>query len=78
MPLLAGGFGASTGSGTNRNIEAPGVAEAKQALKNSGGDLNRATSLVFQQRLKERGRNDVELGSMLEELSVTGAVSIIG
>lgn len=73
--FLAGGFGAATGAGT-RKAEAPDEAEAKQALESSGGDLNRATSLVFQQRLRERGQSDAELGAMLQELSLPGVTII--
>ena len=47
--LLAGDFGASGGNGLPI-LEVPGSALAKAALENSGGDLDKATSDVFQQR----------------------------
>ena len=58
LVLLARGFGAS--GGNDRSIfEAPCSALVKAALESSGGDLGRATSDVFQQRLaklQEEGR----------------------
>lgn len=66
--LRAAGFGAATNGGP----AAPGAAEAKAALENAGGDLNRATSFVFQERLSERSREDQELARMLAELSTAG------
>lgn len=72
-PLLAGGFGAGGGE-NHAAAEAPGSAEAKTALESSGGDLDRATSMVFRSRLEKLQQGDEELASMLTELSAAGAV----
>lgn len=71
-PLFAGGFGAQ-GEGGRTAVDAPGSAEAKIALKSSGGDLNRATSMVFQRRLERLQEGNEELGAMLREASAAGA-----
>ena len=69
--LLAEGFGAS--GGNDRPIfEAPGSALAKAALESSGGDLDRATSVVFQQRLAKLQEEDAELGGRIRDLSAAG------
>ena len=69
--LLAGGFGASGGNG-RLTLEAPGSALAKAALENSGGDLDRATSDVFQERLAKLQEEDAELGDRIRDLSAAG------
>ena len=69
--LLAGGFGASGGNG-RLILEAPGSALAKAALENSGGDLDRATSDVFQERLAKLQEEDAELGGRIRDLSAAG------
>ena len=71
MVLLAGGLGASGGNG-RPIFEAPGSALAKAALGNSGGDWDRATSDVFQQRLAKLQEEDAELGGRIRDLSATG------
>ena len=75
--LMGGGFGAA-GGGNRATVDAPGSAEAKTALESSGGDLNRATSMVFQRRLERLQANDQELASMLRELSAAGQSSGCG
>lgn len=71
---MGGGFGAAGGEG-RATVDAPGSAEAKTALESSGGDLNRATSMVFQRRLERLQAKDQELGNMLRELSAAGQSS---
>lgn len=71
---MGGGFGAAGGE-KRVTVDAPGSAEAKTALESSGGDLNRATSMVFQRRLERLQANDQELGNMLRELSAAGQSS---
>lgn len=65
---MGGGFGAAGGGG-RATVDAPGSAEAKTALESSGGDLNKATSMVFQRRLEKLQANDEELGNMIRELA---------
>lgn len=74
-PLMAGGFGASKGGSDRAVTEAPGSTEAKIALESSGGDLNKATSMVFQRRLQKLQEEDEELGAMLTELSTGKAAA---
>ena len=69
--LLAGGFGASGGNGRPIS-KAPGSALAKAALENSGGDWDRATSDVFQQRLAKLQEEDAELGGRIRDLLAAG------
>lgn len=70
---LSAGFGGGGGGGGKRaDPEAPGAAEAKTAIESSGGDLNRATSIVFQRRLSKLQQENEELSVMLNELSAAG------
>lgn len=72
---MAGGFGERRTGGDAVGIipDAPGSAEAQTALRSADGDLNRATSIVFQRRLEKLQEGDRELGDMLRELSASGA-----
>ena len=69
--LLAGGLGASGGNG-RPIFKAPGSALTKAALENSGGDWDRATSDVFQQRLAKLQEEVAELGGRIRDLSAAG------
>lgn len=69
---LSAGFGGGAGGEKRAGPEAPGAAEAKTAIESSGGDLNRATSIVFQRRLSKLQQENEELSVMLNELSAAG------
>lgn len=69
---LSAGFGGGSGGEKRAGPEAPGAAEAKTAIESSGGDLNRATSIVFQRRLSKLQQENEELSVMLNELSAAG------
>lgn len=71
LVLLAGGFGAS-GDNKSPASKASGSAEAKAALRSSNGDLDRATSIVFRERLAKLQEGDSELADMLNSMLAAG------
>lgn len=65
--LCAVGFGGGGSRG-----KSPGVDDAKQALRTSGGDINRATAIVFNQRLSLIEAQDKDLADEIKQLYAPG------
>lgn len=65
--LRAVGFGRG-----GERVKPPGADDAKQALRSCGGDINRATALVFNKRLSLLEEQDKELAEKIKQLYAPG------